>query len=697
MLWPHLEERGDAMSRWSRHLLPAAILTVATTFASGRAFVAAQQGTAATDWRVYSGDAHASRYSPASQITKDNVKDLAVAWRWASPDRSLQASNPLLRGGRAEETPIMANGALYTVSPLGLVSALDPATGQPRWTYDPEGYKAGRPNNVGFVQRGAAYWTDGTAERVLVGTGDAYLVSIDATTGTPDPSFGVQGRVDLTNGIRGAVRATNFTARSPLVAGDVIVMGSSIADVFSKRDGPPGDIQAFDVRSGRKLWAFHTVPHRGEFGYETWLEGSAEYSGSANVWAGMAYDPELDYVYLPTSTPTNDYYGGHRLGDNLFAESLVCVEAKTGKRVWHFQAVHHGLWDYDFPAAPILGDITVNGRRIKAVMQISKQAFTYVFDRQTGEPVWPIVERPVPQTKVPRDRTAPTQPFPTKPPAFDLQGSTEQNVLDFTPELRRRALAQLQTFVHGPLFTPPSLEGTLTLPGNFGAGSWGGASFDPETGFLYVPSRIMFHLQRIVPGEANDTVLYKLGGAPRPATPPAGSQAAAPTTPPPPQSNPATIDDLWLFKPPYSRVTAIDMNKGEHAWVTPVGNGPRNHPLLKDLNLPPLGDGVRGLPLLTKTLLFISTVRLGVNGTPQPPESGYAPKYLEPNADRKLLYVFDKTTGKLVREIELDGRTASPPMTYVYRGKQYIVMGVGAGQGAELVALSLPGRPRSQH
>src|SRR5262245_8706750 len=506
------------MAAMDKRVRQAALMAVVVAALAGsRPSVTAQRDARVGEWRVYTGSPGATRYAPLDQINKDNVNDLAVAWRWQSADRSLQASSPTLRASRNEETPIMASGVVYTATPLGLVAALDPGTGQTRWVYDPEGYKSGRPNNVGFVQRGLAYWTDGSAERVLTGTGDAYLVSIDAKTGMPDPAFGKDGKVDLTVGIRAAVRATNFSARTPLVAGDVIIMGSSIADVFTQKETPPGDVQAFDVRTGRKLWAFHTVPHRGEFGYETWLEESAEYSGSTNVWTGMSYDPELDYVYLPTSTPTNDYYGGQRLGNNLFAESLVCLEARTGKRVWHFQAVHHGLWDYDFPTAPILGDITVNGRRIKAVMQISKQAFTYVFDRKTGEPVWPIVERPVPQSKVPRERSAPTQPFPTKPPAFDLQGSTEQNVLSYTPELRKRALAQLQKYVHGPLFTPPSLQGTITIPGNFGSASWGGASFDPDTGMLYVPSRMMVHLQRIVAGEPNESVLYRLGGPAAPA------------------------------------------------------------------------------------------------------------------------------------------------------------------------------------
>ena len=581
----------------------------------------------------------------------------------------------------------MVNGVLYTVTGLGLVAALDPATGHTRWIYDPESYEAGRPNNVGFVQRGLGYWTDGTEERLLLGTSDAYLISLDARTGTPDARFGSDGNADLTVGVRGAIRVTNFTARRPFVAGGVVVVGNSISDSIANKEMPPGDVQGFDVRTGERLWTFHTVPRKGEFGYETWEGSSADYSGNTNVWNGMAYDPELDYVYFATTTPTNDYYGGQRLGDNLFAESLVCVEAKTGKRVWHFQAVHHGLWDYDFPAPPILGDITVNGRQIKAAIQVSKQAFIYVLDRETGEPVWPIEERPVPPSEVPGERPSPTQPFPTKPPAFDVQGSTEENLLDFTPELRKLALAHIQTFVHGRLFTPPSLEGTLSVPGNWGAASWGGAAFDPVTGVLYVPSRTLTHLQRITPVDPEDgNARYRIGSShDRNRTP---EDQSAPTPDPP--TNPTMIDGLPLWKPPYSRVTAIDMNKGEHLWMAPLGNGPRNHPRLKNLNLPPLGDGVRGLPLVTKTLLFVSTVRVGINGVPQAPDTPVWGEWGDPDEARKLLYVFDKLSGELLREIELDVLTASVPMTYSYNGKQYIVMAVGVGETSELVALSLP-------
>ena len=458
------------MSRATAELpLPLALLTVILISSP---FPSAQTGTAGGlsrgEWIDYAGDAYGMKYSPLALITPQNVGQLEVAWRWPSADQDLQKSNPLLRASRYEDTPLMVNGVLYTATPLGLIAALDPATGHARWVYDPKSYVAGRHGNAGFKTRGLAYWTDGSEERVLLGTNDAYLVSVDAKAGLPDPKFGVGGKVDITVGIRDARRAFNISARRALIAGNIAVVASSILDPTTTKEAPPGYVHAFDVRSGTLLWTFHTVPRPGEFGSDTWLDNSAEYTGNTNVWAGMAYDPELDYLYLRTSTPTNDWYGGHRPGDNLFAESLVCVEAKTGKRVWHFQAVHHGLWDYDFPSHPTLGDVTVNGQRIKAVMQISKQNWVYAFDRRTGRPLWPIEERLVEQSTVPGERTARTQPFPTKPASYDLQGATEENLIDFTPELKKRALAQLQTFKHGPLFTPPSEQGTLVVPGPLG-------------------------------------------------------------------------------------------------------------------------------------------------------------------------------------------------------------------------------------
>ena len=628
----------------------------------------------AGEWRAYAGDSYGMKYSPLDQINTDTIDDLQVVWRWASADRDIQRSDALLRASRYEDTPIFANGVLYTVTPLGIVAALEPDTGATRWVYDPETYTSGRHTNTGFMVRGMSYWTDGTIERLFVPTNDAYLLSIDARSGRPDPAFGTAGKVDVAAGIPGVDRPVNFAARRGVVAGDVVIVGSSVQDSATKTS-PRGDIKAYDVRTGEELWVFHPVPLETEFGYDTWLDGSAEYSGSANAWAGMAYDPELDYVFIPTSTPTSDYYGGFRPGDNLFAESLVALEAKTGRRVWHFQAVHHGLWDYDFPSHPTLGEVTVDGRRIKSVIQISKQNFTYAFDRATGEPLWPIVETPVPQSATPNgERTSPTQPIPSKPPPYDLQGSTPDNVLDYTPELREQALAQLEQLDHGPLYTPPSDRGTVVVPGSLGGANWGGAAFDPETSVLYVPSRTTFSVGRARYPNADAT-----GIAPR-----------APTTGPNPNDL-LYVDGLPIFKPPYSRVTAIDMNKGEHLWMSPLGSGPRHHPVLQTLGpfppLPPLGDPILGAaPLVTKSLLFVGVTYLFVYGSPQPPPWA---EFTDPNTTQKLLYALDKETGVPLRVIELDGLSAAAPMTYLHDGRQYLVVAVGGGTDSELVALAL--------
>jgi quinoprotein glucose dehydrogenase len=659
-----------------RFLWPAALIAVAVM--SGTGLVRAQRGLEKGEWPEYAGDTRGLKYSPLDQINKANIKDLRVVWRWASADRGYQLANPAMRATRHEDTPLVVKGVMYTVTPLGMVAALDPATGQQRWMYDPEVYKAGKPGNSGFIHRGLAYWTDGKIERILHGTNDAYLISIDTRTGMPDPRFGEAGRVDLTEIIPRAVRSTNFMGRRPLVAGNVIVVGNAILDPTRTKEMPPGYVQAFDVRSGKRLWTFHTVPKPGEFGYDTWLGDSAEYSGNTNVWAGMTYDPELDYVYMPVSGATNESWGGNRLGNNLFAETLVCVEAKTGRRVWHFQIDHHGIWDYDLPAHPILGDITVDGRRIKAVIQVTKQGFTFAFDRKTGVPVWPIEERPVPQSTVPGERTSPTQPFPVKPPPFALQGSTEENVIDFTPTLKKQALENLQHFVHGPIYTPPSEKGTLFLPGVFGGANWGGGAFDPETGILYVPSRMTPTVYRGAPlVEQPRTGSAAVGGS-------GGSSGGSAVN----LNNLMRIEGLYLFKPPYSKITAIDMNRGETLWETPIGNGPRNHPLLKGLQLPPLGDAIERLGVMvTRTLVFVNAQRLDSLGRNIPPPWK---EWGDPDMDSRLLYVFDKQTGALIREIQLDGLSAAIPMTYMIGGKQYIALATGGGETAEIAALTLP-------
>lgn len=648
--------------------LAVAGVALAGTLPTAQPAPPAQPTPPAGEWRYYAGDRASTKYSPLDQIRPDNVKGLRVAWRWSSPDNEIVKANPTARPGAYEDTPLMIGGALYTVTSLGQIAAIEPATGKTKWVYDPGSWKTGRPPNLGFTHRGISYWTDGKNERLILGTGDAHLVSVDVRTGEPDVRFGRDGKVDTMEGLAHAVRATNYANNSEqLVVGDVVVLGSNINDLPSMKEAPRGDVRGYDVRTGKLLWTFHTIPMPGEYGYDTWDGSAATYSGNTNMWSMMTADHELGYVYLPLGTPTNDYYGGHRLGDNLFAESLVCLDAKTGRRVWHFQAVHHGVWDYDFPTAPILLDITVSGKPIEAVAQVSKQGFTFVFDRRTGAPVWPIEERPVPASKVPGERTSPTQPFPTKPPAFDRQGFTEDDVIDFTPELRAQALSIVRQYDMGGLFTPPSERGTIQVPGHTGGANWGGAAADPTTGVMFVPSISSPWVVKLTPQDpARSNMRFRREG-------PGGLP---------------TLDGLQIIKPPYSRITAIDLNTGDIVWQVPFGDGPRHHPLLAHLNLGPLGDDARGNPMVTKTLLFVSTGRPGLRGGEAPVAVGGRPLSKRPPEVPKLR-AYDKSTGALLWEGDLPG-SSGVPMTYLHQGKQYVAMAVGLGERAEVVAFALP-------
>ena len=477
----------------------------AMLFLAGMLFVAtvapappaanAQTGADPNEWRFYGGDPGHTKYTSLDQITEDNVDQLRIAWIWTSVDEKLRAENPVIGEGRRfrtyayEVTPLVVDGVLYTTTNLGQVAAIDPTTGETIWSYDPGLYLDGRPAVHGFLTRGLSWWSDGEEARLLYAGGRTWLVSVDAKTGKPDPAFGRNGRVDLTRGLGRTIDTSQYAVSSaPLVAGDTIVVGSAITEGTGRKEAPPGHVRGYDVRTGEMKWIFHTIPQPGEFGHETWGNESWKWSGGANVWSNMSADPELGYVYLPVGSPVTDYYGGHRPGDNLFANSLVCLDAETGERVWHFQFVHHAVWDYDLPAAPNLIDITVDGRKIEAVAQITKQGFTFVFDRATGEPVWPIEERPVPPSTVPGERTSPTQPYPTKPPLYLTNGSLEADLIDFTDELRAEALEIYREHTAGPLYTPPALGGNIVRPGWSGGANWWGAAFDPETGRLYVPS-----------------------------------------------------------------------------------------------------------------------------------------------------------------------------------------------------------------
>lgn len=616
---------------------------------------------ASMEWRQYAGDKACTKYSSLDQITAGNFSNLKVAWTWRSLEEDL-AKTHNLKTWAWEATPLMIHGVLYLTTSLSQAVAIDAGTGKTLWVYNPGTWKNGVPSNNGFVHRGVSYWEDGNDTRIIFGTGDGYLICLHAKTGKPIQSFGEKGRIDLTQGLGRPVERKLYGVSSPpVICRDVIVMGSKINDVPLTGEMPPGDVRGFDVRTGKLLWSFHTIPHKGEFGYDTWKNDSAETTGAANLWTILSADDELGYVYLPLTSVSDDHYGVNRPGDGLFGESLVCVEAKTGKRVWHFQMAHHGLWDYDLPAAPNLINVNVDGRPIKAVAQTSKQAFLYVFDRVTGKPIWPIEERPVPQSTIPNEQTSPTQPFPTKPAAFDRQGVTEADLIDFTPEMHAQALAALQQYNYGPLFTPESLEKpTIELPGIAGGASWSGAACDPETGICYVSSITMPYMAELVPSTVPHTGYI-------------GKMSPV-----------KTMNGLPLWKPPYGRVTAIDLNTGDHRWMTPVGDLADEVSALKALGLKNLGRPARGHLLLTKSILIIgqegSTQREG--GSPSD-----VPKFqiVTPN-----LIALDKTSGKRVGEVALPHNATAAPMTYMHKGRQFLVVATGgANFPAELIALSL--------
>lgn len=607
-------------------------------------------------WVHYGGDLGSTKYSPVDQINAENVGDLEVAWTWDSPDLEITKGNRRLFSFAHEYTPVAIDGVLYTSTSISQVTAIDGATGENLWVFNPKAYEAGRPTNLGFVHRGVAYWADGDDERIFLPAHDGYLYAIDAKTGKGISEFGDGGRVNLAKAIPRAVAPRNYTVTSPpVICRGKVVVGSSISDGPQNKEAPRGDVQAFDAKTGELAWIFRTVPQEGEFGNDTWENDSWKYTGNTNVWTMMSADEELGYVYLPTGTPTNDWYGGQRLGDNLFAESLICVDATTGKRVWHFQTVHHGVWDYDLPAAPILCDLKVDGKDIKAVAQITKTGFTFVFDRTNGEPVWPIEERKVPPSKVPGERLSPTQPFPTKPAPYETQGSTEENLIDFTPELLAEAKEILSKYDHGPLFTPPTEKGTLNLPGWAGGANWWGAAFDPDTSMLYVPSitaPISVQLRRPDAARSNLTFIRGGGAFGAPVNGPRG---------------------LPLFKPPWGRITAINLNTGDHAWMIPHGDGPREKVSeIVGRDVGPLGSGGGG-PLLTKSLLFIGQGAGGRGG-----RSG---------GGTSVLRAYDKNNGKVVAELPLPARPSGTPMTYTAGGKQYIVT---TTNDRKMTAYSLP-------
>jgi len=639
-----------------------------------------QSGARNGEWRYYGGDAGSTKYSPLDQINKDNVKDLRIAWRWKAdnfgtrPDFNYQV------------TPLMVGGVVYATAGLRRdVVAIDGATGETLWMFRfDEGVRGQKAPIRPAAGRGVAFWTDGREERILHVTPGYHLIALDAKSGRPVPSFGSDGVVDLYEGLDRPIPQDGQIGLNspPIVVRDVVVVGAAMQALAPSKDFVAGFVRGYDVRTGKRVWIFHTIPTPGEFGNDTWENDSWRSTGNTGVWGPMAADEELGYVYLPVETPTNDLYGGHRPGNGLFGESLVCLDARTGKRIWHFQFIHHGIWDYDIPTTPNLIDITVNGRRIRAVAQVTKQAFTYVFDRVTGQPVWPIEERPVPQSDVPGEKTSPTQPFPTKPPAFDRQGVGLDDLIDFTPEVKAEALKIASQYKLGPLFTPPivagsnGLRGVLMLPTLTGGANWQGAAVDSETGLLYVASVTNPAVAAVVkdPGRSSmDYVSGQLGARP--------AAGGAPATPALPEGCGLNgPQGLPLVKPPWGRITAIDLNTGNLAWMVPNGETPdcvKNHPLLNGVNVPKTGKPERPGIMVTKALVFAGE---GGGLFAVPPISG-----------GPMFRAYDKKTGEIVFEFKLPGNQTGIPMTYMLNGKQYIVVAVGArSQPAELVALTLP-------
>ena len=662
----------------------------------------AQHGAQNGEWPTYGGDLGHTRYSPLDQIDASNFNRLEVAWRFKTdnlgpaPEYNFQS------------TPLMVDGVVYsTAGTRRAVVALDAANGELLWVHRLDEGERGQVAPRQLSGRGLAYWKSGDEARVIYVTPGYQLIALDARTGDRIADFGRDGIVDLKQEADQEIDPLNGEIglhATPIVAKDVIIVGAAHrtgANPKSVRN-VKGYVRAYDVRTGERLWIFHTIPQPGEFGTESWLKGSAEYTGNTGVWAQISVDEDLETVYLPVEEATGDYYGANRPGDNLFAETLLAVDLYTGERKWHYQLVHHGIWDHDIPCAPILIDVTVDGRPVKAVAQPTKQAFLYVFDRVTGEPLWPIEERPVPQGDVPGEYYSLTQPFPTKPPAYERQGVTEDDLIDFTPALKREALEVASWHKMGPLFTPPVVSkidgplGSLWAPSQDGGTNWQGGSFDPQTNVLYVASRGSVVSKGLVaPYPGQSEMAFIEGNAvtgPR-TTGGSGSAAGGGRAEfQAPQNRPAatesargpprlalSVQGLPLLKPPYGSITAIDMTRGEILWRIAHGETPddiRNHPLLKDLDIPRTGQAGSPGTLVTRTLLIagetlFTTTSSGELGA--------------------MLRAYDKATGREVGAVYMPAPQTGSPMTYLHAEEQYIVIAISGPQHAgELLALKLP-------
>lgn len=623
-----------------------------------------------TEWLHNRGDLGSTSYSPLDQINGENFGKLRIAWRWKS-DNFGPTPEFYYRA-----TPLMADGALYTTAGLRRsVVAIDAVTGETLWMYRLDEGERGTHAPRRSSGRGVSYWRStvtGEASRVFTITPGFQLVALDARTGRPVSTFGERGIVDLKIGlprVTDLVKSSVGSSSPPVIVGDVIVIGAAFAagGAPKSKEAIPGFVRGYDVRTGALKWTFDTIPQAGEFGNDTWHDGSWQYTGNTGVWTPFTADAARGLVYLPVEAATGDFYGGHRPGDNLFSDSLVCLDAATGKRVWHFQTLHHDIWDYDLPAPPVLADITVNGAKIPAVVQVTKTGFAFVFDRVTGKPVWPIKERRVPRSDVPGESTSPTQPFPTRPAPFEPQGLRTEDLIDFTPQIRKQALEIVSHYRFGPMYLPPSVvvpgknAGTLIRPNLSGGANWQGAAVDPETGMLYVSS-----LSTVGPiGLRQDPTISDMRYI--------GAYGEGF-----PEGSLGGPSGLPLVKPPWGRITAINLNSGDHAWMVPNTDTPdwaRNNPALAGITLPRTGSFDQVGLLVTKSLLI----------------AGEGSGLWRAGGGGNKLRAHDKATGAILHELTLPANQSGVPMTYEVDGRQFIVVAVGAkGSPGELVALTLP-------
>jgi len=650
-----------------------------------------------TEWLSYAADLAGTRYRPLDQINASNFNDLEIAWRIKTDNFGDRPEYKL------EGTPLMVNGTLYaTAGSRRAVIALDPATGELLWIHgEHEGARGGAAPRQ-LSGRGLAYWSDGHDARILYVTPGFRLICLDAKTGVRLPSFGNNGEVDLKRNDDQDIFPDLITGEigiqsAPVVAKDTVIIGAAFREGMTPRSmrNNKGYVRGFDVRTGKRLWIFHTIPKKGEVGYDTWEKGSAEYTGNTGMWTQSTVDEELGLVYLPVESPTGDFYGGHRPGNNLFGETLVCVDLKTGERKWHFQLVHHPLWDMDISSAPILAEIVVEGKKIKAVAQPSKQGFLYVLDRVTGKPVWPIPEKPVEVGSVPGESYSPTQPIPSKPPAYSRNGVSIDDLIDFTPDLRRRATEVVSHYHLGPVFTPPTVSqlegplGTLTLGTASGGTNWPGGSYDPEThiAYLFACNACVEPIGLVpAPKEVSD-MNYVAGTAGRTVEVLHGPGENAGADSPKPSKKPSgggfvrlDVEGLPLIKPPYGTITAINLDKGEFVWQIAHGETPdfvRNSPILKDMNIPRTGQITYNVgTLVTKTLVIAGEGN--VTTTADHPRGA-------------MLRAYDKATGKEVGAVYMPAPQTGSPMTYMVNGKQYIVVAVSGGPySGEYIAYTLP-------